>query len=243
MGSRVTVSRKTTGRPAKHPGGVVVVFTDCTAPAHVAAYNKWYDEVHVPDILSAGVYYTATRFENAAPQPGDPHFLSLYYTTRKDLDKAYEELRDHDRKIKMILSPHLLGRYRENYRFIEAKDREQGAHKKRTTGLYLEMGRCKDPSREGESNRLYSKSYAPALLKTGAFHRYERYARNNPFPGDASYLSLYETDWMDPVMAMTKGVMRAPSHRDYDVTFACPFRRIGPERYSAIAVSAQMRPS
>ncbi|MBM4405394.1 MAG: hypothetical protein FJ039_04310 [Chloroflexi bacterium] len=223
--------------PPKHPAGVVVVFTDCTSPAHIADYNKWYDEVHVPDILSSGIYYTATRFENAAPKPGDPIYLSLYYTTRSDLDKAYEELRDHDRKIKMTLSPHLLGRYRENYRFIGAKDAGKG-RPARVTGLYVEMGRCREPGKEAQAERWYMNTYATALLKTGAFQRVERFERNNPFPGDGRYISFYETTSQDATDAIAKGLARSPRSPLYDVTFARPFRRIGLDRYSAVAVSA-----
>ena len=57
----------------------LVVFA-APVPGKEAAFQQWYDEVHVPDILGLPGYSAAQRFEFAASHAGEPpqRFLAIY---------------------------------------------------------------------------------------------------------------------------------------------------------------------
>lgn len=44
----------------------------------VEAYNKWYNEVHIRDVLATGGVTTAFRFRNANPKADRP-YLAIYH--------------------------------------------------------------------------------------------------------------------------------------------------------------------
>jgi hypothetical protein len=53
-----------------------------------AEFNKWYDSVHMPDVLSLGIYSSGTRYRLAEP-PQDPNavpYLSIYEGATDALD-------------------------------------------------------------------------------------------------------------------------------------------------------------
>lgn len=45
---------------------ILTVFTTC-APEREAEFNKWYDEIHVPDILAIEGFTAARRYKVAGP--------------------------------------------------------------------------------------------------------------------------------------------------------------------------------
>ena len=76
---------KSIGSTAKPPkgkrtSGVLVALTDCADAKKEAEFNKWYDEMHVPDVLKTGLYWSAQRFIHTDPKPGQPKYLALYET-------------------------------------------------------------------------------------------------------------------------------------------------------------------
>lgn len=44
-------------------------------PAHEAAFNRWYDEVHVPDLLACPGWLSARRF---TALDGGPKYVAVY---------------------------------------------------------------------------------------------------------------------------------------------------------------------
>ena len=59
---------------------VLVVFTNPTTPEQEAAFNKWYDEVHLAEVLTVPGFVAAQRFklvhDTMKPMPGP--YLALY---------------------------------------------------------------------------------------------------------------------------------------------------------------------
>jgi hypothetical protein len=47
----------------------------------VADFNRWYNEVHLPEVLACPGYIGATRYECIA---GEPQFLAVYDLERAD---------------------------------------------------------------------------------------------------------------------------------------------------------------
>ena len=72
--------------------GVLMVMTQSSDPAQEKEFNDWYNKVHIPDILSSGLYHTAYRFENATSKAGGGRFLALYETDTPDPGAAAQEL-------------------------------------------------------------------------------------------------------------------------------------------------------
>ena len=58
-----------------------MVTTRCTDPAREAEFNRWYDEVHLPDLLSVPHIVAAQRYTLAGPpsqtEPG-AQYLAVY---------------------------------------------------------------------------------------------------------------------------------------------------------------------
>ena len=75
----------------------LIVFTEPVA-GREAEYNKWYDEVHLKDVLEVEGFKAAQRFEIAPTQigaPGEPapnRYLAIYEIEADSLEIALEKL-------------------------------------------------------------------------------------------------------------------------------------------------------
>lgn len=78
---------------------ILTVFTNCAAEKE-AEFNKWYDEVHVPDILAIEGFTAARRFKLAGPGPqvqtqngpATAQYLALYEMDSEDTRAAMKRL-------------------------------------------------------------------------------------------------------------------------------------------------------
>jgi len=61
--------------------GVVVVATRPASAEHEDEYNRWYDEVHLPEILAIPGFVGARRFR----APGSADYLTIYEIEGDDL--------------------------------------------------------------------------------------------------------------------------------------------------------------
>src|SRR6266852_8360 len=73
--------------------GILLVLSNCTDPAREAAFNRWYEDIHVADILETGAFHTAYRYESLDPQATKTKYLALYETEQSDPAKAREAMR------------------------------------------------------------------------------------------------------------------------------------------------------
>ena len=67
-------------RHNQNTAGMLAIEAVCTDPDRVIEYERWYNTVHVPDMLSTELYHTAYRFRNLAYKAGRGAFLALYET-------------------------------------------------------------------------------------------------------------------------------------------------------------------
>ncbi|MGD9797924.1 MAG: hypothetical protein AB7H43_09175 [Acidimicrobiia bacterium] len=73
------------------PKAILVVHTEPASPEDEAAYNEWYDGVHVPDIVALPGFTGATRYRVSATQMGGatpdvPRYVAVYEIDADDLD-------------------------------------------------------------------------------------------------------------------------------------------------------------
>ena len=72
--------------------GILLVLSNCKDPAREAEFNRWYEDIHVADILETGAFHTAYRYESLDPQATQAKYLALYETEQSDPAKAREAL-------------------------------------------------------------------------------------------------------------------------------------------------------
>jgi len=72
--------------------GILLVLSNCKDSARETEFNRWYEDIHVADILDTGAFHTAYRYESVAPQATQATYLALYETEQHDPAKAREAL-------------------------------------------------------------------------------------------------------------------------------------------------------
>ena len=74
---------------------VLLVYTDVDAE-HEEAFNRWYDETHVPDILAVEGFRAARRYKLSGPPPRNQEpasrYLAIYELDTDDTRAAMKRL-------------------------------------------------------------------------------------------------------------------------------------------------------
>src|SRR5438093_304790 len=76
----------------RYPNGLLLALTNCTDPSQEEAFNAWYKDIHVADILETGVFHTAYRYESVDPQVTQAKYLALYETEQSDPAQVQEAM-------------------------------------------------------------------------------------------------------------------------------------------------------
>ena len=71
--------------------GILLVLSNCKDAAREQEFNRWYEDVHIPDILDAGGFHTAYRYESLDPEATKAKYLAIYETDNQDPAKAREK--------------------------------------------------------------------------------------------------------------------------------------------------------
>lgn len=79
--------------PAPSAGAASLLFISgrCTDPARDAEWNRWYDDVHIPDVLGTGGYQAATRWRSLDPHPAQANDYAIY-ESRLEAEEAYRTM-------------------------------------------------------------------------------------------------------------------------------------------------------
>ncbi len=107
------------------------------------------------------------------------------------------------------------------------------------TGVILEMANCTDPARQADFESWYEQCHIPDLASTGAVYSGIRFKNCKPsrteYPRkipEATYLTVYETDWPDAHKAYEAVTRRWPVwqaqkrfHPAFQSTFFTMYRR------------------
>lgn len=82
----------------REPSGLRLVLADCTDPAREEEFNRWYDTVHLPDLLATGLFHTASRYVAASGEArggGEARYLAMYETDRAITEAVNAFAREH----------------------------------------------------------------------------------------------------------------------------------------------------
>lgn len=56
----------------------VIQFESRSQPGQDEEYNRWYDAVHLPDVLNVPGFKSATRYTIVDPTRDRPHYMAAY---------------------------------------------------------------------------------------------------------------------------------------------------------------------
>lgn len=185
---------------------VLVVLTNPGSPAAEEAYNDWYTNVHVPDVLHVPGYVSAIRYK-AFPswQPVPQRYLTIYDLEVRDASHIQSISDEHMRRIgagEMRRSPDgAMDRatMRAMY-FLERAPRHTSTRQPADVhqGVFLAFAAPASPATEAELNRWYDEQHVPDVLTLPGFSAAQRYTTTNinmvgqPWVTENPYLTVYE---------------------------------------------------
>ena len=71
---------------------ILLAMNGPTSPGEDAAYNAWYDEVHVPDLLACPAVKSARRFKAVQQKGLNNPYVALYEIETDDLQAVLAQL-------------------------------------------------------------------------------------------------------------------------------------------------------
>ena len=77
--------------PADHISAMITAEVLCTDPAREPEWDRWYDDQHLPDMLSCGAFARGSRWRRHPLQPGGANHLTVYEITGIDVRAAVEQ--------------------------------------------------------------------------------------------------------------------------------------------------------
>jgi hypothetical protein len=84
---------------------VLIVHSRPVEPSREDEFNKWYDEVHIPDVTSVSGVVSGRRFKKSggADDGGYP-YLAIYEIDSDDVDATMKELTDRTANGTFVMS-------------------------------------------------------------------------------------------------------------------------------------------
>jgi hypothetical protein len=74
---------------------VLVVHSRPIEASREDEFNKWYDEVHIPDVTSVAGIVSGRRFKKAGPPVADSfNYLAIYEIDAEDIGATMQQLMD-----------------------------------------------------------------------------------------------------------------------------------------------------
>jgi hypothetical protein len=197
---------------------VALEYVDCTDDSREYEFNRWYNRVHVPDLVHTPGVLGVHRYRNEATDPGEgqTRYLTVYHINSDDpwglMQKVTQQ--DHRRRAdegRMIDC--FASRIVTVWDFLAYRRTVSPLLRPEThlpdgmpEAMLVVPTVCSDASREEEFYDWYLYTHFHDLLETPGFVQAHRYRSLNPAPreGEARYLALYEIDSDDPAGAVRR---------------------------------------
>ncbi len=213
--------------------GIVFSLRNPKDPAKARELNDWVVKVHYREVLEPGILVGAMRLENpeATGDAKSPRFLTMYKTNRSDPAAAWTEHTSHNARLRdqgliTQVSPQLssvmLGVFK---RIRGPQTINEGTE---TRGILAVLFDC----RTGGWEEWCDEVHVPEVLAAGPYHTATRYENTGLHPNQPLYLTIYETDWDDPVGALQlvrsslkqHGDRRTVGEAEIQVKLCSPFK-------------------
>jgi hypothetical protein len=202
----------------RKPTGILYVNTHVDDPAKEIEYDRWYHDVHFPDVTEPGIFVDATMFHNVnvPPAEGEGKFLAFYETYWKDVEAATSAFKDHvdvlvrENRIHAGTVGRSFGIY-EQLRIVFSTDR-----RKRSQSVLAVHIDCTDDSKADELREWYTAKHVPEVVALGIYHTgsFNELVRTDAFAEPTAnqprFLALYESDIGDPSFLASQLVKAFP---------------------------------
>lgn len=76
--------------PSPDVQGLIFVSVMCNDPSREAEWDDWYDDQHLPDLMSTGAYAATSRWIRREPARHGPNHLTFYHVTDCSVEDAIE---------------------------------------------------------------------------------------------------------------------------------------------------------
>jgi cytidylate kinase len=192
---------------------IAIEYLSCTDESRTYEFNRWYKEVHIPDLLQTPGIANVYRYRNIAEnvKEGQPRYISLYRIDSDDpwslMQKVVKE--DNKKRAEQGRMIDCIKSYQVGVWDFIAMRRSIVVPQRPPTRLPDGMPEamlvvpsiCTDTAREKEFNDWYLYTHFHDLLETPGLVQASRYQSLNPKPDDreARYLALYEIDSDNPL--------------------------------------------
>ena len=90
----------TSGETFKKGNWINTVEIFCTDPSREEEFNNWYNNTHLPDVLSTPGFLSARRYIIKEPRNGRGKYLSIYEIATDDIDRSIALRREKREKEK-----------------------------------------------------------------------------------------------------------------------------------------------
>ena len=92
IGPDVHVPGAPWSKPAKKTRGLLLLFAQCADPAREADFNKWYDTVHIPDVLETPGVIAGHRFHNPNAEDETRRHVIVYEIDNEDTPGTFAKI-------------------------------------------------------------------------------------------------------------------------------------------------------
>jgi len=215
--------------------------------SHEEEYNKWYDQLHAPDVVSIPGFVTAQRFiKNDLPlyrmvDLQVPKYLVVYKIATDDIEGVFKEVSRRLETGETFMSPafdratsvsYVYKPFRPEIKGVggEPKDARPGPKQSYYQIVFTAMVQGK----EQEFNRFYDDHHAPELAAIPGFTSAQRMILARPTAATipaTKYLALFKVETSDLTavkkIAAGPGFTASPAF-DREATRGYTFRAIGP---------------
>lgn len=190
---------------------IALEYVDCTDQSREYEFNRWYNKVHIPDLVQTPGVMNVYRYRNMAKETreGQARYLSLYRIGSEDPWGLMQKVTQDDKK--RAEQGRMIDCIRKDpvtvWDFLVFRRTVSPVEQPEThlpdgmpEAMLVVPTVCTDPARDDEFNDWYLYTHFHDLLETPGLVQAHRYRTLNPKPkeDDARYLALYEIDSVDP---------------------------------------------
>jgi hypothetical protein len=178
----------------------------CPSEEQDREFCRWYESIHLPDILETPGYVSGRRYVPKQWYPGRGGHITAYEIESEDIDRTMALRREKREKERAA------GRYVDAFipiwRDMVWKQIARVVPGKAEAGgdrwVHFVETFCRFPSREDEYNDWYTNVHVPDVQKTPGFGTAVRYKAHQGRDGRGAYLTVYEirTTDIDRSMAL-----------------------------------------
>jgi hypothetical protein len=163
--------------------GLLVIWTDIEAK-YEAEFNDWYNQEHIPQLLTVPGFQSGRRYQAAE---GTPKYLAIYELADENAlqSDAFRAVREQPTAWTKKITPHFQNTQRGIFRRIFS----HGTAPARDAEFVLTVRLNTPAEHDKEFNDWYNEDHIPALVSVPGVYCARRYTA---VEGDPKYLAVYE---------------------------------------------------